>query len=200
MPADEERRKELAGFLKTRRMRISPQEAGLPPDSQRRRTPGLRREEVAVLAGISLPWYTSLEQGRDIRVSDQVLDSLARTLRLDAAERKHLFLLGNQQSRSIFFESKPLTTVPFALAQHVKQLDPCPAYILDAKLNILAWNRMAAELFEDYGAMEDEERNAVWLMFTSPHYRERIVDWGELAKSVISQFRNTYGKHIHDPW
>ncbi|WP_276356946.1 helix-turn-helix transcriptional regulator [Cohnella caldifontis] len=198
--SNENRRKELADFLRTRRERLSPQDVGLPPDAKRRRTPGLRREEVAVLAGISLPWYVSLEQGRDIRVSDEVLVSLARTLRLDAAEREHLFLLANQKTcPTSAFLPQPVS-VPSSLQLHLEQLEPCPAYIHDSRWNVRAWNRMAAELFGDYAAMAEEERNTVWLMFTRPEYRERFVQWEELAQSVIAQFRISYGKYLHDPW
>lgn len=197
---DENRRKELADFLRSRRERIRPQEAGLPPDTQRRRTPGLRREELAVLAGISLPWYTSLEQGRDIRVSEQVLESLARTLKLDAAERQHLFLLAQNTSPAPASVPYAPAEVPPALRQHLKQLEPCPAYIHDERWNVLAWNRMATELFGDYGELAEEDRNTVLLMFTRPEYRERYLHWEHLAQSVIAQFRLSFGKNVHDPW
>lgn len=199
MNADQIQRKELADFLKTRRQRISPQEAGLTPDSSRRRTPGLRREELAVLAGISLPWYMSLEQGRDIRVSDQVLDSLARVLKLDAAERRHLFLLARKTIPASINASDSLA-VPPSLKLHLEQLEPCPAYIHDERWDVLDWNHAAARLFGDYGSMATEERNTVWLMFTRPEYRERLVKWEEMAQSIIAQFRVSFANHVHDPW
>lgn len=118
--SDDQRRQELGQFLRTRRLRLSPEEAGLQQaEFTRRRTKGLRREEVAALAGISLPWYTSLEQGRDINVSDQVLDSLARVFRLDRDERNHLHFLANpRQMAFIRKEKEPIVSSSRAASRH----------------------------------------------------------------------------------
>lgn len=197
----ERRRKNLAHFLKTRRMRLTPEEYGLPVDAQRRRTPGLRREEVAVLAGISLPWYTSLEQGRDIRVSEQILESLVRVLKLNADERNHLYTLALQQL--------PLTAHPAAArpeglsAEHlqlIRQLEPYPAFIHDIRWNILAWNRMSTLVFGDFGTMKEEDRNMLLMLYTNKRFREILVEWEPIARNVLAQFRIAISRHAEDSW
>src|SRR5690349_4840416 len=129
-----DRHHELAAFLRSRRARLSPEQTGLPR-GQRRRTPGLRRAEVALLAGVSPEWYTRLEQGRDIHVSVQVLESLARVLLLDANERAHLFLLALRQPPPVEMYSPP--TISPTLQQFLEQLRTIPASVLDARLNIV---------------------------------------------------------------
>ena len=129
------RRRELAAFLRSRRERISPEQIGVPPGG-RRRTPGLRREEVAQLAGVGVTWYTWLEQGRDINPSELVLESIARTLLLDRHEQEHLFALAGLAARGP--SSELATPLPAAVQVLLDQLDPLPAGVLNARYDILA--------------------------------------------------------------
>lgn len=193
-----DRQHELAAFLRSRRARLLPEQVGLPGGT-RRRTPGLRRGEVAQLAGVSLEWYTWLEQGRDIHVSGQVLESLARVLQLDANERAHLFVLALRQSPPVETFSAP--TVSPTLQQFLDQLGTTPACVVDARTNVVAWNAAHRVIFGDYSALSDErERNLIWRLFTSPRAQQVNVEWDDLARVYLAQFRAEYGRFIHDPW
>src|SRR5215469_4904382 len=163
----EGRRQELAGFLRSRRERIAPEQVGLPPAS-RRRTPGLRREEVATLAGVGVTWYTWLEQGRDINASPQVLDAVARTLLLDPHERDHLFRLADTADGNGQAECKSLPPTAQLL---LDQLEPYPACIRNARYDILAYNRAYEQLMGPLAELPFEERNSLWRMFTSESCR-----------------------------
>jgi transcriptional regulator with XRE-family HTH domain len=188
---------ELGNFLKSRRGKIQPSQFGLS-NGVRRRTPGLRREEVAQLAGVSSTWYTWLEQGRPINVSDQLLESLSRVLLLTKEERDHLFALAAKTPPSDnCLEQSPVTP---ALQNVLDSLDLIPAYIMDNKWNVIAWNRSACEIFLDFTNIEPEERNIVWMMFTNSNYMSLFDDWAFHAKGVMARFRATYGKHIDDDW
>ena len=161
------RYQELADFLKTRRAKILPSQVGLA-SAARRRTPGLRREEVAQLAGIGLTWYTWLEQGRPIRVSAQVLESLARIILLDKQERIHLYLLANQPVPTDI-PGHQGTVSP--LLQHVlDSLTLCPSFIADQRWNVIAWNKPARFVLGDFCAMNARQRNVVWAMFTENYF------------------------------
>ena len=181
-PAAEER-KALGAFLSSRRGRLQPADLGL--SSGPRRTPGLRREEVAVLAGISVSWYTWLEQGRDISVSAATLERLARVLRLDRAEAEHLLALASRQP-AIVATGEDLSDV---LLDLIQAIDPVPAYVRNVRLDILAWNPAVADLFVDYGALEPRARNTLYLMFLYAPYRELIDDWARVARGTIGIFR-----------
>ncbi|MFB9328974.1 helix-turn-helix transcriptional regulator [Paenibacillus aurantiacus] len=196
--AAKERLHELAQFLKTRRARISPEQAGLPTEG-RRRTPGLRRAEVAQLSGISVDWYTWLEQARDIQVSAQVLECIARTLRLDDNERSHLFLLASQ---SLPAERTPAESViPPTLQRFLDQQEASPALVTDPRLDIVAWNPLATEIYGNYGAMSARDRNAVWRTFMSPYVRQLLREnWESHARHRLASFRANYGKYPGDPW
>ncbi|UUZ84805.1 helix-turn-helix transcriptional regulator [Paenibacillus sp. P26] len=197
---DEQRRLEIGQFLRSRRSRLTPQSAGLQhTDFARRRTKGLRREEVAALAGISSPWYTSLEQGKDINVSDQVLDSLARVLRLNGDERKHLYLLASP-TRFANNRDGDQPAVSDSLQYLLDQMPLCPAYIYDGKMNVLAWNRLASSVFGSFGTADSRERNLIWRMFMPPSHRTMFVGWEDLAGSLLGHFRAMYTRHIKDPW
>jgi transcriptional regulator with XRE-family HTH domain len=193
-----QRHKELANFLKIRRLRLNPEAAGLPLQSSRRRTQGLRREEVAALSGVSLAWYTYLEQGRPIRVSEQVLESIARILQLDSDERNYLFVLASQwlaiEPTSIEEKISP------SLQYMLDELKACPAYIVGNRWNILAWNQMACEVFGNYFEMDHLGRNLIWRTFTDADYRRLFVDWEPMAKRLLAQFRIYFAKNIDDPW
>ena len=191
------RQKELADFLKTRRAKISPSEAGFS-SAERRRTPGLRREEVAQLAGVGLTWYTWLEQGRDIHVSSQVIESLSRALMLDRQERMHLYRLANQPLPADVPESqKPISPI----LQHVlDSLALCPSFVADQRWNVVAWNQAACILLGDFESMNTRQRNVVWAMFTDVYFKRLYSNWDAHAKSLLGRFRLTCGKYIDDPW
>lgn len=192
---DEQRRRELTDFLKTRRARIAPEEVGFP-NGTRRRTPGLRREEVAQLANVSTTWYTFLEQGRDIRVSAQVLESIASALQLTSAERVHLFMLALGQPPT---DSAPQQeTVSPALQRLLDSFDTGPAYITGRRWDILAWNQAACVLFGDLDAMSMRDRNIVWFFFTDEEHRRRLVDWERHAQLMLAKFRCTCSRYVGD--
>lgn len=191
-----DRQHELAEFLRSRRARLLPEQVGLP-EGTRRRTPGLRRGEVALLAGVSLEWYTWLEQGRDIHVSVQLLESLARVLQLDPDERAHLFLLALGQPPPVETFSPP--TISPALQQFLNQLGNIPACVVDARLNVLAWNVAFRVTFGNYGTTSERERNLMWRLFSLPS-RSGSAEWEELLRIYVAHFRAGYGRFINDPW
>lgn len=194
---EEQRYKELADFLKTRRAKILPTQVGLSSGT-RRRTPGLRREEVAQLAGIGLTWYTWLEQGRHIRVSAQVLESLSKILLLDKQERIHLYLLANQP---IPTDLPGYQGTVSPILQHVlDSLALCPSFITDRRWNVIAWNQAACVILGDFSKMNARQRNVVWAMFTEDYFKQLYVDWHLHAKSLLGRFRSTCGKYIEDSW
>lgn len=192
------RRKELADFLRTRRLRISPLQAGLPRDNSRRRISGLRREEVASLSGISLPWYTALEQARDIRVSEQVLESLARTLQLSQAEHDHLFILANNTQLPHTHVSTDSISPAYPLI--LERLGTYPAYIVDSQWNVHAWNSMTTSLCGDFTQMKGLERNVLWRVFKVEEFKSRIVNWERVARALMAYFRGRYAVHLSDSW
>jgi transcriptional regulator with XRE-family HTH domain len=192
---DEIRRQELSDFLRTRRGRIAPSDVGLPP-TNRRRTPGLRREEVAQLAGVSATWYTWLEQKRPIGVSSGVLNNLARVLRLDPAERTQLFQLALRQP-VLDSRSRPETVSPL-IRRLLDRTDPIPAFVLGRRWDVLAWNRAALAFFFDFEQVPANERNTLWLAFTNSALRSLLVDWPARAKDTLARFRADYGRHAGD--
>ena len=193
---DEQRRRELADFLRNRRAAIAPEDVGLPGGG-RRRTPGLRREEVAQLAGVGTTWYTWLEQGRDVRASRSVLDALADALRLTPAERRHVLLLGRgEQLPPAPAECEEVSP---AVRRLVANLGLSPGYILGRRWDYLAWNDAMAAVFGDPGAVAPEHRNQVWLFFTDPGRRKLMPDWPRFARMLLSRFRADYARHVGDP-
>ena len=189
------RRRELAGFLRSRRERIAPEQVGLPPAS-RRRTPGLRREEVATLAGVGVTWYTWLEQGRDINASPQVLDAVARTLLLDPHERDHLFRLADTQDGNGQSECKSLPPTAQLL---LDQLEPFPACIRNARYDLLAFNQAYEDLMGPLRYLPFEERNSLWLLFTSPRCRSAMLDWEEGTRRMVAEYRAAMAEHVAEP-
>ena len=188
---------ELGDFLRTRRGRIAPSQVGLP-DGERRRTPGLRRAEVAQLVGVSVDWYTWLEQGRPISVSTQVLESLVQALQLDANEREHLFLLAHRQLPP---EGHPLRETVSATLQHfLDHLELSPTFAVSPRWDIVAWNDAARVAFYDFPRVTMRERNVVWHMFTSASHRQMLMDWEKHARFLLAQFRASYGRFPGDPW
>jgi transcriptional regulator with XRE-family HTH domain len=189
------RRQELAAFVRSRRERIAPEQVGLRP-SRRRRTPGLRREEVAQLAGVGVTWYTWLEQGRDINPSPQVLDAIARTLLFDVYERAHLFTLAGATDAAVPAEEDALPPGAQAL---LDRLEPYPALILNARYDVLAYNRMWASGFPHMDTIRREDRNCLWLLFTDTYWREVLPDWEEAASRMVAQFRSAMAEHVTEP-
>ncbi|GCE21219.1 hypothetical protein KDK_50190 [Dictyobacter kobayashii] len=192
----EYRLQELGDFLRTRRARLTPEDVGLPRGS-RRKTPGLRRAEVAQLVGVSVDWYTWLEQGRSITPSTQVLERLVQTLRLDANERNHLFLLAQQQAPPAL---APETEIVSPALQHfLDQFGTRPAFVSGRRWDILAWNDAGCAIFGDYRRMTTpRERNTIWGIFTNPLSRQFIVDWEEDARQLLAQFRSSCGRYPGD--
>src|SRR6202041_662595 len=182
-------------FLRTRRARIRPEEVGLPPATLRR-TPGLRREEVAQLAGVSGTWYTWLEQKRPIGVSSGVLDSLARVLRLDPAERMQLFQLALRQP--VLESPSKRETVSPLIRRLLDQTDPVPAFVIGRRWDVLAWNRAALAFFFDFEQVPSNERNTLWLIFISSTLRSLLVDWRSRGQDTVARFRADYGRHAGD--
>jgi transcriptional regulator with XRE-family HTH domain len=191
------RLKELSSFLKTRRARISPGQVGLI-EGIRRRTPGLRREEVALLAGVGVTWYTWIEQGRDVQVSTQVLEGIARALKLNLDERKHLFLLADQSPPIDLIHSQEMVSP--LLLQTLDQFGPNPAYITGQRWDLLAWNQSACAVFDDFELLPFQERNILWFVFMNENLRQILVDWEAHARVVIAQFRVNYSHFVGDPW
>ena len=192
MTRDEIRRQELSNFLRNRRGRIAPAEVGLPA-TNRRRTPGLRREEVAQLAGVSATWYTWLEQKRPIGVSSSVLDNLARVLRLDPVERMQLFQLALRQP--VLDSPSKRETVSPLIRRLLDRTDPIPTFVLGRRWDVLAWNRAALAFFLDFEQVPANERNLLWLLFTNSTLRSLIVDRRTRAQDTLARFRADYGRH-----
>jgi transcriptional regulator with XRE-family HTH domain len=175
----------LAIYLKDRRAKLDPAAFGFPPE--RRRTPGLRREEVAQRANISPTWYTWLEQGRGGAPSADVLDRIARALMLTEVEREHLFLLGLGRPPEARYRRDEGVTP--RLQRVLDALEPCPALIRTATWDVVAWNRAATVMLTDYGAVPPEERNALRSIFLDPRVRAVHYDWESVARFVVSAFR-----------
>ncbi len=185
----------LGAFLRARRARISPGEAGLPAGG-RRRTPGLRREEVAQLAGIGVTWYTWLEQGRARNASDQVLDAVARVLRLDAAEHRHLRVLAGRGTATE--PGPPMDLRPEHTTLLAKFL-PYPAAVQTDCYDLVAANRAYRYLFADLDAYPVEERNCAWLMFTEPRWRDSLVDEETVLREITARLRARQPEHRDNP-
>lgn len=182
-------RADLAEFLRERRARLSPADMGLPSGG-RRRTPGLRREEVAALAGVGLTWYTWLEQGRDIGVSATFLDNLARVLKLDAAERRHLFLLAHERPPAE--PGKTWCVLPPLVRRLMHDL-PHPAFVLNLRWDVLGFNAPANALF-GFEPHPPERRNLLWLLFTDPVLHARLHDWQAQAQLMLASFRRDFAR------
>ncbi|MFB6516613.1 helix-turn-helix transcriptional regulator [Streptomyces sp. NPDC056401] len=223
--AGREPRSDLRDFLRSRRARIGPEEVGVAAHPGRRRVPGLRREEVAQLAGVSVDYYTRLEQGRTLHVSDEVLDAVARALRLDATERSHLFDLARPQrapgpgpgraARAAAGAPGPAEAagpqrVRAGLYRVLDALeDGTPAMIMGRRLEVLAANRLAEALYADFGAAAPHTpesgasgrrgRNLARFLFLDPAARGLFADWEGAARAAVAALRFYAGRHPYDP-
>lgn len=195
---EEERRQALAEFLRTRRASLSPTDVGLP-GNRRRRTPGLRREDVVMLANIGISWYVALEQGRDVHPSEQVLESIAQALRLTAAEQQHLLALAGRSPEAGWSLSSEEQVSP-ALQQAVQALDPHPAFVLGRRWDIVVWNRAAAAVLAYSRAIADRPQNLLWNHFTDPLARKVYPDWEQSAQLMVALLRTEYARFPQDPW
>jgi transcriptional regulator with XRE-family HTH domain len=190
-----EQRRELGVFLRSRRERIRPDEVGFAPGG-RRRTPGLRREEVALLAGVGVTWYTWLEQGRDINVSAQVLEALANTLRLDRQERNHLYTLAGLQLGPARGECSAL---PASIQKMLDAVSPYPALVLNARYDVLAFNDAYCRVVLDLREVPIEERNMLWLSFVSNEWRCTFVDSESMKLHMVAGYRAALAEHLGEP-
>jgi transcriptional regulator with XRE-family HTH domain len=187
-------RQELADFLRMKREKLSPQAVGLPSGT-RRRTPGLRREEVAALAGVGLTWYTWLEQGREINASVEFLEDLARVLKLDATERYHLFLLAHQRPPVV--AGHQWCQVTPLVRRLLDDLTLRPAYVMNLSWDIIAWNPAADRLFA-IGERQPQQRNMLWMLFADPELNQRLMGWQEQAPQILASFRRDYARAPQD--
>jgi len=167
------------------------------PGCGRRRTPGLRREEVAQLAGVGTTWYTWLEQGRDVRPSLSVLEALAKALRMNVAERGHLILLGRGEVAPPPAPERERASA--TVRRLIANLGANPAYLLGRRWDFLAWNEAYSAVFGDPAEIPCEKRNAVWLTFMDPARRELMPDWDISARRLLARFRADHAKHVGDP-
>ncbi|MGP3954835.1 helix-turn-helix transcriptional regulator [Nonomuraea sp. 3N208] len=198
MSGDSWSRQELARFLRSRRARVMPRNVGLP-EGVGRRTKGLRREEVAVLAGLSPTWYTYLEQGRDINPSVQVLDSLARVLDLTEDERRYLHTLVHGQVTN----PQPLDGQQWTgdvMGPLIRLMDDSeyPVYAADIHCDLTAWNTAAAEWYDDWGSYDPEHRNMLRWLLVSPKAKERLPDWEDVTSDVVARWRSELARWPHD--
>lgn len=193
------RLKALSDFLKSKRSKLLPQMVGLPSGS-RRRTIGLRREEVAQLAGVSTTWYTWLEQGRDIKVSISVLDAVCDALQLNKDERKYLYGLALDEGSSQLEEMEVELIITPSLEKILQELRFCPTIITDRRMFIVGWNEAAAKVFLDFSKIAKEERNLIELLFSRKELKALAVNWEDFVKGFMSIFRTYVGQYLADEW
>ncbi|KZE70971.1 DNA-binding protein [Paenibacillus elgii] len=189
----------LSAFLKAQRAKLLPQTVGLPVGT-RRRTPGLRREEVAQLAGVSPTWYTWLEQGRDIKVSKSVLDCVATALQLTVDERKYLFSLALETGSGAHTLIEELPEISPSLRRILQELRFCPTIISDRRCHIVGWNEAASHVFLDFQHIPVEQRNMIRLLFTQKEFQRLAVNWEHFVRGFLAIFRAYYGQYVEDEW
>ncbi|MET9609271.1 helix-turn-helix transcriptional regulator [Streptomyces sp. NPDC006512] len=192
-----DQRAELGEFLRTRRARLRPEDVGLPDYGRHRRVPGLRREELAQLAGVSVAYYTRLEQGHGHNVSAEVLDSIARALRLDATESAHLTHLASPRTRGRSRSRRPQRVRP-ELRGLMEAMEGVPAYLVGRRQDVIGWNRLGAAVFGDFGALPAAERNLVRMVFLDPATAELYAEWECRACEVVSNLRMYAGQFPDD--
>ncbi|WP_433261002.1 helix-turn-helix transcriptional regulator [Actinosynnema sp. CS-041913] len=187
--------RELAAFLRTRRERLDPHDFGLPSRRRSRRTPGLRREEVAELAGVSVDYLVRLEQARGLRPSAEVVEALSRALRLAPDERAYLFDLARPRPRNA---DRPATAAAPPLARLVADLSPLPAMVMNHRYDMLAWNGEMARLLPDFDTLPPSRRNALWLCLGYPKMRDFYVDRERVVREGIAHLRTAWAAHPED--
>ncbi|MGO4370129.1 helix-turn-helix transcriptional regulator, partial [Paenibacillus sp. MCAF20] len=188
--------------LKTQRAKLQPEAVGLPAGT-RRRTPGLRREEVAQLAGVSSTWYTWLEQGRDIKVSSSVLDAIAAALQLTVDERKYLYALAldaGPSTTSFKQDELPQPELSAPLQYMLRELRYCPTIISDRHCQIVGWNEAASHVFLDFDQIPPDQRNMIRLLFTRKEFQRLAVNWEQFVSGYLAIFRAYYGQYFEDEW
>ena len=193
----DDHRAELGEFLRAHREALSPELVKLPR-GRGRRTPGLRREEVALLAGVSVTWYTWLEQGRRINASTDVLRAIGRALRLDDAGQDHLVSLARPVSAAAPSITSP-DEVPSALRRLIDGFDPAPAYVLGPHWEFAAWNAAEARLYPRIEHLDPPHRNLIWVLFSDPAVRDLVIDWDVHARQVLAEFRASTIAVRHHP-
>jgi transcriptional regulator with XRE-family HTH domain len=194
-------RNELGEFLRSRRSHLRPQDVGLPEGSGRRRTAGLRREEVAQLANISIDWYVRIEQGRDVRPSVATIEAIGRALKLSSDERAHMRGLARAESvltGAAATGRSAAEAVPDVLRRAVAGM-VLPAHVRSYRTELLCWNDATSQLFMDFGTMPPEDRNSLVYMFLYGNARERFVEWENEARRMLAKFRAVYDPHADDP-
>lgn len=191
---------ELKEFLRTRRARLRVDDVEIGGTSRVRRVPGLRREEVAQLAGVSVDYYSRLEQGRHLNVSDEVLDAVARALRLDEVERSYLFQIARTNTRRARRRPAPVQRVRPGIRRVLETLDDVtPAFVFGRRMDVLAANRLARALIGDFEALPPRERNLLRFTFLDESARELYTDWEEVARDNVAILRLDAGRHPDDP-
>lgn len=194
--SSEVQRRELGALLRARRGQLDRSDLGLPAVG-RGRSSGLRREEVASLSGVSVTWYTWLEQGRNISPSTQVLDALARTLRLSTSEHAYVRSLAGHPPPTV--PSGPATAAPSSVQRLLDVLVQSPAFALTPHWGIAAWNEAYAALYPGIGDVADDDRNLLWLVFTDPYVRRLLPRWDEDSRRFLAEFRADVGPRLDDP-
>ncbi|MEH6931769.1 helix-turn-helix transcriptional regulator [Bacillus sp. JJ783] len=189
----------LSTFLKAKRAQITPESIGLPVGT-RRRTPGLRREEVAQLAGVSTTWYTWLEQGRDIKVSTIVLDCISKALQLNNDETDYLYDLALETNSEITSQKKNQSKLSPSLIRILAELTYCPTIITDRHCHIVGWNPAAAYVFLDFEQIPNDHRNLIRLVFTRKELKALAINWEHFVKGFLAIFRTYYGRYLDDEW
>ncbi|SEU09248.1 helix-turn-helix transcriptional regulator [Paenibacillus sp. NFR01] len=188
----------LGDFIKSRRYRLQPEKAGIKPFLGRRRTPGLRREEVAYLANVSVTYYTWLEQGRETNPSPEVLAQISQALQLDGDEQKHLFNLANLDPVRHHLTPKPEQPDTVLLQNLVDQLR-YPSYIANELADVIVWNRGAELVIADFGHLPANERNMGTLLFLDPEYPKRLVNWEDYARYMTALIRASFDFYKENP-
>ena len=194
----EDRRQEIAAFLRSRRERLQPEQLGLPR-GKRRRTPGLRREEVAAAAGLSTEWYTWLEQARDVHPSAETLQQIAAALQLEPGEAQHLLTLGGYGAGRAESGRTQMTSLNPRLQRLLDNFTDCPAWIYGERWDFLAWNRAATAIHGDLATAKGVERNGVYRLFMRAELREMLEDWELHARDCVAKLRALHARNLGDP-
>ncbi|MGQ7887212.1 helix-turn-helix transcriptional regulator [Paenibacillus sp. WC2504] len=196
MGADNNKLKVLGDYLKSRRERLHPEQAGFQHSYGRRRTPGLRREEVAILAGVSATYYTWLEQGREVTASREVIESIGRALQLSSDERLHLLRLWSPENTGAPQRQEQIKPEWQSIIDHLA----FPAYVANDRTEVIAWNQAACEIITDFSSMSNEERVLMRIFFMDSYFRNHMRNWDEFARYSVAVFRSYLERNDGDVW